>query len=118
MSILDRAKAHFDTQETKVIEVPEWSDESGNPTILYSEPFTLADRKSLAKFAKDDDMEFIVRLVIMKCLTEDGKKVFDLSDKPVLMNQVDPAVITRIANQIAESQTTEDMAGNQKAILN
>lgn len=112
MSILDRAKAHFESQDVKRIEVPEWPDESGNPTILYSEPFTLSDRKSLAKFAKDDDMEFIVRLVIMKALTEDGEKVFDLSDKPVLMNKVDPVVITRIANQIAATPSVEEMSGN------
>ena len=112
MSVLDRAKAHFESQEIKRIEVPEWADESGEPTVIFSEPFTLADRKSLAKFAKDDDMEFIVRLVIMKSLTEDGKKVFDLSDKPVLMNKVDPAIITRIANEIAQAPSIEDMSGN------
>ena len=112
MSILDRAKAHFESQDVKRIEVPEWPDESGNPTVLYSEPFTLSDRKALAKFAKDDDMEFIVRLVIMKALTEDGEKVFDLSDKPVLMNKVDPVVITRLANQIAATPSIEEMSGN------
>ena len=112
MSILDRAKAHFESQEVKRIEVPEWPDDSGQPTVIFSEPFTLSDRKTLAKFAKDDDMEFIVRLVIMKSLTEDGQKVFDLSDKPVLMNKVDPTVITRIANQIAEAPTVDDMVGN------
>jgi hypothetical protein len=112
MSILDRAKAHFDAQEVKRIEVPEWADENGNPTIIFSEPFTLADRKTLAKFAKDDDMEFVVRLVIMKAMTEDGNKVFDLSDKPVLMNKVDPVVITRIANEIASVESVEQMSGN------
>lgn len=112
MNVIDRAKAHFDAQEVKRIEVPEWADEGGNPTIIFSEPFTLADRKTLAKFAKDDDMEFIVRLLIMKAMTEDGTKVFDLSDKPVLMNKVDPTVITRIANEIASVDSVEDMSGN------
>ena len=112
MNILDRAKAHFDSKEIKQIQVPEWPDENGNPTVIFSEPFTLADRKALAKYAKDDDLEFIIRLVIMKALTDDGQKIFDLADKPILMNRVDPTVITRIANQIAESATVEDMSGN------
>ena len=112
MSILDRAKAHFDNQEIKRIEVPEWGDDDGNPAIIMAEPFTLSDRKSLAKFADGDDMEFLVRLVIMKALDEDGKKIFDLSDKPVLMNKVDPAVILRVANQISATPTIEDMTGN------
>lgn len=112
MSILDRAKSHFENQETKQIEVPEWADDDGNPTIIFAEPFTLAERKTLSKFAKDDDMEFLVRLVIMKSLDESGKKVFDLSDKPALMNKVDPTIITRIADKIATSDSVEDMTGN------
>jgi hypothetical protein len=111
MSILDRAKAHFDQQEIKRIEVPEWG-ENGEGAVLFSEPFTLADKKSLMKFAKDDDLEFVVRLLIMKCKDSDGKKVFDLSDKPTLLNKVDPDVILRIANQITATPSQEEMAGN------
>ena len=36
MSILDRAKSHFENKGVKRIEVPEWKDENGNPTILLS----------------------------------------------------------------------------------
>lgn len=112
MSILDRAKAHFESQEIKRIEVPEWTDESGNPTVIFSEPFTLDERKKLIKFAKEDDMEFVTRLVIMKALNEDGSKVFSLSDKPTLMNKVDPQIVMRLANEISASPTVEEMSGN------
>lgn len=112
MNVLDRAKAHFEAQEVKRIEVPEWADEGGKPTVMYSQPFTLADRKKLAKFAQEDDLEFIVRLVIMKCENDDGEKVFDLSDKPVLMNKVDPNIIARIASAITSTPSVEDQSGN------
>lgn len=112
MSVLDRAKAHFEAQEVKRIEVAEWPDESGNPTVMYSQPFTLSDRKKLVKFAQEDDLEFIVRLVIMKCETADGDKVFDLSDKPTLMNKVDPNIIARIASEITSTPSVEDQSGN------
>lgn len=112
MSILDRAKAHFDLQGVTRIEVPEWPDEKGNPTVMYSQPFTLADRKKLIKFAQEDDLEFIVRLLIMKCETQDGEKAFDLSDKPVLMNKVDPNVIARIASTITTTPSVSDQLGN------
>lgn len=112
MSILDRAKAHFDQQEVKRIEVPEWKDEDGNPTILLSEPFTLEERKKLNRASQEDSMEFVARLVIMKALNEDGSKVFDLSDKPSLMNKVDPQVLVRIAGEISSASTVEEMAGN------
>lgn len=112
MSILDRAKSHFEEKGVKRIEVPEWKDENGNPTILLSEPFTLEDQRKLHKFAQDDTIEFLARLVIMKALNEDGSKAFDLSDKPTLMNKVDPLIIRRIADEISASPSVEDMSGN------
>lgn len=111
MSILDNAKSHFAEKEIKRIEVPEWGDKE-NPAVIMSEPFTLAERKSLIKLAQGDDMEFLVRLVIMKARDEDGNKIFDLSDKPTLMNLVDPDVLLRVANQITVAPSIEDMSGN------
>lgn len=111
MSILDRAKAHFDAQGVRKLEVPEWADESGNPTLLYSSPVTMNDRKKLREIADGDEFEFMVRLVILKCQTEDGAKAFDLSDKPTLMQKVDPNIIQRLANQIAAAPSVDDMVG-------
>lgn len=112
MNVLERATTHFDAQGVTRIEVPEWTDEKGNPTVMYSQPFTLADRKKLSKFAQEDDLEFIVRMVIMKCEDETGGKIFDLSDKPTLMNKVDPGVISRIASNIASAPSVEEQLGN------
>lgn len=111
MSILDRAKAHFDSQGVKKIEVPEWPDEKGNPTVLYSSPVSMNDRKALRQAADGDEAEFMVRLVILKCELDDGVKAFDLSDKPMLMKQVDPNIIQRIAAKIAEAPDVEEMLG-------
>lgn len=111
MSILDRAKAHFDSQGVKKIEIPEWPDEKGNPTILYATPVSMNDRRSLRAVADGDESEFLVRLVILKCELEDGSKAFDLSDKPMLMKKVDPNIIQRIATKIAEAPTVDDMVG-------
>jgi len=112
MSILERAKAHFDKQEIIEIEISEWEDESGNPTVIYSKPFTLGERKKLYKFAKDDDMEFLVRLVILKALDKTGDPIFDIGDRVTLMNSVDPKIITKIANAMTESRSVEDFEGN------
>ena len=111
MGILDRAKAHFEQQGTKTIRVPEWPDEEGNPTLLYSTPVSMNDRKALRTAADGDETEFMVRLVILKCLLEDGSKAFDLSDKPMLMQKVDPNIIQRIAGEIALAPTVDDMVG-------
>jgi hypothetical protein len=112
MSILDRVVKHFDSKATVRIEVPEWADEKGNPTVLFSEPFTLAERQKLSKMAHEDDLEFIVRLIIMKCKRENGDQAFDLSDKPTLMHKADPEVVSRISSQIVSTKSVEDMTGN------
>jgi len=112
MSILDRAKSHFEAKGMKRIEVPEWKDENGNPTVLLSEPYTLDDQRKLIKFAQDDGIEFIARLVILKAKNEDGTAAFDLSDKPTLMSKVDPMIVRRIADEISASSTVEEMSGN------
>jgi len=41
MSVIDRVKSHFETLKTITIEVEEWKDENGNPSVFYSEPLHL-----------------------------------------------------------------------------
>ncbi len=106
MGVLENAKTHFDTLETKVIEVEEWD------TVIYATPFTMGEKKKLWKHAKEDDIEFMVRTLILKALNKDGEKMFDLSDKPTLMNHVDPNVIVRVVGDISVADTIDDMSGN------
>jgi len=106
MSVLDNAKAHFDKLETKVIEVEEWD------TVIYSTPFTMGEKKKLWKHAKEDDIEFMVRTLLLKALNKDGEKMFDLSDKITLMNHVDPNVIVRVVGDISVADTIDEMSGN------
>lgn len=106
MGILDNAKAHFDRIEIREIEVPEWD------TVIYSTPFTMGEKKTLWKFAKDDDFEFMVRTLILKALDKDGAKLFDISNKRDLMSSVSPDVITRVVAEISISPSVEDMEGN------
>lgn len=112
MSILDRATKHFKDQPITEVTVPEWADENGDPTIIYSTPFTMKERQTLYKFADGDDLEFMIRLVIMKALDSDGKKLFDLTDKKTFENSVDPNVIMRIAAQMSKTPSIGDIEGN------
>ncbi len=106
MGVIDNAKAHFDKLDTKVIEVAEWDE------VIYSTPFTMGEKKTLWKFAKGDDFEFMVRTLILKSLDKDGNKMFDLSDKVALMNNVSPDVITRVVSEISATATIDEMVGN------
>ena len=106
MGVLENAKTHFDTLETKVIEVEEWD------TVIYATPFTMGEKKKLWKHAKEDDIEFMVRTLILKALNKDGSRMFDISDKITLMNHVDPNVIVRVVGDISVADTIDDMSGN------
>lgn len=112
MSVLDRAKKHFKDQPIIEIKVPEWTDENGDATIIYSKPFTMKERQTLQKFADGDDIELFIRVVIMKSLDADGNRMFDLTDKKDFENHVDPAVILRISHQMTKTPSIEEIEGN------
>ena len=49
MSILDRAKTHFENIGIQSIDVPEWSDDDGKPAIIYWNPINLYEKNKLFK---------------------------------------------------------------------
>ena len=106
MSILENARAHFESKGIRQIEISEWD------TTIHCTPFTMNEKRKLLKVAKNDDLEFLVRALIMKAKHAQGEPLFDLSDKVALMNSVDPDVITRVVTEITSSDSVEDMEGN------
>lgn len=102
MSILDNAVAHFDGIGTQQIKVPEWK------TTIYSTPFTLSDKRKLLNFSKGDDIEFMVRALIMKAQDKKGKKLFDIGDMPTMMGHVDANVLARVVGEIAVTLTAKE----------
>ena len=54
MSVIDRVKSHFETLQTLTIEVEEWKDENGNPSIFYSEPLTLEEKNNILTSKKEN----------------------------------------------------------------
>ena len=105
MSVIDRVKTHFDTLQTLIIEVPEWKDEAGNPSVFYSEPLTLEEKNIIFKKSNNfQDLTVLVDLLMMKLLIKNDKgdlvKAFDPLDKLALQKKADSNVIASIANKI------------------
>ena len=74
MSVIDRVKSHFETLKTITIEVEEWKDEHGNPSVFYSEPLTLEERNYIIKKSNNfEDLNALVDLLIMKLLVKNDK---------------------------------------------
>ena len=113
MSVIDRAKSHFESLGTQSMEVPEWKDDDGNPTVIYWNPITLAEKKRL--FQKSDnlnDVGILADIILMKAIDKDGKKLFTLEDKIALMHKVDSDVLAKVATQIIQTITPDEVKKN------
>jgi hypothetical protein len=113
MSVIDRAKSHFESLGTQSMEVPEWKDDDGNPTVIYWNPITLAEKKRL--FQKSDnlnDVGILADIILMKAIDKDGKKLFTLEDKIPLMHKVDSDVLAKVATQIIQNITPDEVKKN------
>ena len=105
MSVIDRVKTHFETLKTITIEVEEWKDDNGNPSIFYSEPLTLEEKNKIFQKSNNfQDLTVLVDLLIMKLQVKNDKgemiKAFQAEDKFALRKKADSNVIATIANKI------------------
>jgi len=113
MSVIDRVKTHFETLKTITIEVEEWKDEHGNPSVFYSEPLTLEEKNTIFKKSNNfQDLTVLVDLLIMKLMVKNDKgemkKAFEPEDKFSLRKKADSNVIATIANRILADTNYED----------
>lgn len=99
MSLIEQAKAHFSTKEVRKLEVPEWG------ATLYCKPLTLDDRAKIAARADGNATDYLIYAVIFGATNEQGEQVFGIDDKLALRRQVDPEVVSRVANFILSSET-------------
>ena len=107
MSVIDRVKEHFEAKGIKTIEVAEWGEE-GKPLVIYSKPFTLAEKRNLFKGARNDDLGVLVDVIVLKARDEEGNKMFKLDDKKTLLNNADPEIIASVATQMLNSVNSEE----------
>lgn len=108
---LEAAKAHYEGLGTKSITVTEWQVE-GQPVTIYYRPITMKEKQKLAKKAMASDVDMFVDVVILKACTEDGQKMFTLEDRVALLNNVDGNLLEKLAAQLLEVPTVEDMEKN------
>ena len=108
IDFFEGVKSHFDSLETKIIEVPEWGL-TGDKAI-YSKPFNMLEKSKIFKGANDSDLNVLIDVIIEKALTKDGDKMFDLGHKPKFKIKADTDVISRVASEIL----TQDSIGDLK----
>lgn len=97
MSIIDKVKKHFNDQSSKTITVEEWE------TTFVVRPMNLDEVRRFLEKQKQNSIEAVVDLMIMKLFKEDGEsKAFKLEDKKDLLTNADPNILNRIAEQIGD----------------
>jgi hypothetical protein len=90
--------------------VEEWQDEKGQPTIIYWQPITLAEKKKLFNKTENlNDAGLLADVVVMKALDKNGDKLFSLEDKLALNHKVDSDVLSRIAVAMVQTPSAEDL---------
>ena len=113
MSILDNARSHFENIGVQSIEVPEWKDENGNPSIIYWNPINLYEKNVLFKKSGSmSDVSILADIVLMKALDKNGNKIFTLEDKLVLMHKVDSDVLSKVATAMVQAINPEEVKKN------
>jgi len=110
--ILERVKAHREALGRKEIEVAEWSDDDGAPTIFYASPITLSEMRKWYKGITGEDISVLVDVVIAKAEDKDGKKVFTMEDKQPLLRTAEFSVLSRIATAMMDHDDADDLEKN------
>ena len=103
IDFFEGVKGHFESLETKIIEVPEWGL-TGDKAI-YSKPFNMQEKAKLFKGANDSDLNVLIDVIIAKSLTKDGEKMFTLEHKMPFKLKADTDVIAKVANAIMLSDS-------------
>lgn len=105
MDAIDLVREHFASLGTKTIEVPEWK------LTIYATPVTLSEKNKLYRKSRDNDMELLVDILILKATDAEGKKLFDIDHKPTLLNKADSNIVARVANSIisTEAPTVDEL---------
>jgi hypothetical protein len=105
--VLDKATAHFRERisgDMKKVHVPEWDCD-----IYFKASITLKEQSKLIELAtQGKTVEALVETLIVKARNIDGTKMFNMPDKMIFMNEVDPSVIIRVVSEINEDSYSED----------
>ena len=105
-NLIARAVAHFSGKEVRSIRVDEWD------CTLYSKNLSLEDKSRWFARADGDNTDYLVYALIFGLTDEKGDAVFDLGDKLKLRKNVDPEVLSRVANFVLDLQDEEEREKN------
>ena len=114
MSITSKIAKHYQSAiggEMLKYHCPEWDTD-----IYYRKTYPLKDEaKVLELQANGKTIEALVESIVVKARDKDGKRLFQDTDRTMLMNESDPTVVVQVATQInnARLQLTQEQAAKE-----
>lgn len=114
MSIAEKIAAKRAEKGLGSFEVEEWGDD-GKPLTLFFTDVAARDMSKIQKKHKDfinnPTMDAMVDMIILKAMTKEGEKAFDVGDKFILMGE--PLnVIAKVFGAIFETVSVEEQEKN------
>ena len=108
MSVLAKATEHYKEKlggAMSSIDVPEW-----DTTVYYKQIVNFSQQQRIIKLSQEGKVvEALVETLIVKALDKDGKRMFSVADRDVLMREVDPDVILRVCTAINKTQEDDSL---------
>ena len=99
MSATDKIKTRFQSAiggDMQKIKVEEWDME-----IYCRKTYSFKDEQRIIQLQSEGKIvDSLVESLVIKARDADGKRIFTDADRLTLMNEADPAVITRVVGQI------------------
>jgi len=107
IDFFEGVKSHFDSLETKIIEVEEWG--LIGDKAIYTKPFNMLEKAKIFKGANDSDLNVLIDVIIEKSLTKDGDKMFTMEHKLKFKVKADTDVISRVATAILANDDVDTL---------
>lgn len=98
MTILEKLKAKYTEQSENMRSM----EIKGLDITIYARPVTLGQRDRISKYARklESNLAVYVYAVILCALDEDGSNLFEMKDKPELMNKIDGTTLIEMGQFI------------------
>ena len=92
------------------INVPEWEMD-----IYYRKTYSFQDESKIIELQTQGKVvEALVKSLVVKARDKDGRRIFSDADEINLMNEADPAVITRVCGVINNASARPDPVDLEK----
>ena len=102
---------HFNSLDTKIIEVPEW--ELVGDKAIYCKPFNMIEKAKIFKGATNTDLNVLIDVIIEKACNKDGEKMFNATHILSFKTKADTNIIADVASKIMGTQNV-DLNDNKK----